>query len=427
MATPVWIGAAIPVADVWTATIANTLEVGDLFTFTIGNKTWTYTAASTVIATETAAIATAWNALSSTYYPEFAEYTASSTSTTVILTADTRGVPGTISVATTETDGSPSDSQTISITNTTPATGPNFWDNAANWSTGSLPADGDTVSIENSSVSILYGLAQSAIEPAALNIYSTFTGTIGLPKTNATGRYPEYRDQYLVIGPAACTIGLGSGAGSGRLKIDFGSDQVALTVSNTGQPAESGIEAVLVKGTHADNALTVTKGSVGVAVLANETATFKTNVVGYQTSPTTDAKVRFGSGCTLNGSGATFVKTGGEVDTSSSLLNVTQTAGTLTLRGTAAVTGTLTNRGGATVNDYSTGTLTAVDNAGTYEHKLPVAKTITDFTCRKGYRVFDRSGTITWTNPIQFVGCTLSKEDGEIDLGFNRKLTVANI
>jgi len=256
MATPVWIGAAAPVADLWTLTLGGTWEVGDRITLTCGSKAWTYSVTSTSIATIISALATAWNALSSSQYAEHAEYTAAASGTTdVTFTHDTAGVPGTISVATTESGGGAADAQTVSITNTTPATGPNFWDNAANWSTGVLPADGDTVSIENSTVSILYGLSQSSIEPAALNIYSTFTGTIGLPKTNATGRYPEYRSQYLVIGPALCHIGIGNGPGSGRIKIDFGSDQVALTVSNSGQGVETGIEAILVKGTHVDNTL----------------------------------------------------------------------------------------------------------------------------------------------------------------------------
>jgi len=129
----------------------------------------------------------------------------------------------------------------------------------------------------------------------------------------------------------------------------------------------------------------------------------------------------------LNGAGATFLKTGGDVDSSSSLRDVTHSAGTLTLREAAAVAGTFTNRPGAVIRDYSTGTITALDNAGEYSHPLPVAKTITDVTLRKGYRYLDPSGTITHTNPVQFSGCTQDSSDGEFNFGFNRKLTVADI
>lgn len=427
MATPAWIGAATPVADVWTLTLGGTWEVGDIINLTIGTKTWSYAVTSTVIATITAALDEAWDALSSSAYPEFAEYTATNTATTVIFTADTAGIPGTISVATTEAGGGAADAQTVSISNTTPGTGPNSWDNAANWSTGVIPADTDTVSIQNSAVDILYGLNQSSIQPTLLAIYSTFTGKIGLPRTNAAGRYPEYRPQYLQIGPTTTRIGIGAGGGSGRIKIDFGSDQTSVEVTGSGQPIETGLESILLKGSHADNAITATKGSIGLAVLANETATWKTIKIGYQTSIPSDVKMRIGSGVTANGAGSTLVKEGGELVTSASLLTVTQAAGTMTIDGSATVS-SLTNRTGATVYDLSTGTITTLDNAGTYDHtRLPKAKTITNCTVRKGHKTLDPSGTITWTNPVQFVGITQDKADGEFNFGYNRKLTVADI
>ena len=60
-----------------------------------------------------------------------------------------------------------------------------------------IPGSGDDVFLEDSDVSVLYGLDQSSVSLASLNIAANYTGELGLPRVNAEGstEYVEYRDQ----------------------------------------------------------------------------------------------------------------------------------------------------------------------------------------------------------------------------------------
>jgi hypothetical protein len=113
MATRRWTGTAPKVAQVQTYAFGGTWEVGDIIRVKFGNKTWNYSVTSATITTFLPLFVTAFNALSSTDYPEFAEITASSNSTTLTLTADTAGKSFTCSLTPLESDGSPADAQTI--------------------------------------------------------------------------------------------------------------------------------------------------------------------------------------------------------------------------------------------------------------------------------------------------------------------------
>ena len=147
---------------------------------------------STTITTAIDNIVTAWNALDSTVYPEFAEITASRSSSKLVLTADTAGMPFVATLTPLEVNLGAADSQTIeggtTATTGTAATansGPNDWSVALNWSGSAVPANSDTVYIENNANDISYGLSQSAVTLTALYISSTYTGKIGLPQVRA--------------------------------------------------------------------------------------------------------------------------------------------------------------------------------------------------------------------------------------------------
>lgn len=425
MANPRWTGNAVGVADVWTATAGNTWEVGDLLTITMGGRTFTYAVTSTTIATFLPLLATAYNALDETLYPEHVRFTATSTATTLILTEDTEGVPHTITVTTTESNGGASDSQTWTIANTTAATGPNFWDNAANWDTGAIPIDADNVYIENSDIDILYGLSQGSIELTSLNIAASYTGKIGLPRQNEDG-YAEYRTRYLTIDATTINIGYGVGAGSSRINISVPDLVATVNVYGTGTPEEDGVPALLINAAHADNALTITQGSFGSAIFATETSVWKTIKIGHEESVETDVSAWFGSGCTLGGAGSTFVQNGGAVRSDASLLTVTRDGGSMVLTGAATIT-TLHNRGGQFI-DESTGTFTTMNLIGpaSYDRRSLKAKTITDtLVYGKSWSLLDRDGNNVWTNAIQFVNCRVN--DGVFDVGINKKHSVAAV
>lgn len=394
MATMRWKGAAQAVAQVTTVQVT-AYDAATTYSLSVNGKTVSTIAAGSANLTA-AALATAWN---SSTEPELAEVTASSSTDTVTLTGDTAGVPFTATSADTGgtgTIGSPS--------TTTAATGPNHWDNADNWTGGSVPANSDSVYIEQSSVSIKYGLAQSSVTLTLLSITSSFTGDLGLPAVNQSGssNYQEYRATYLAIGATTLNIGDGPGQGSGRLKIDLGSVQSTVNIRNTSSGSETNLEAVQLKGTHASNVVNVTKGSVAIAGYGGDVSTVATLTVGFVSSPTTDSRVRCGAGVTLT----TLQMSGGEVELNSGLTTVTMTTGTLTVN-SGSIT-TLTADGG-TVYYAGTGTIaTANLSEATLDFSRDMrGRTVTNANLYRGAGWLDPFFTVTKTNRRQLVRCSL--------------------
>jgi len=377
MADRRWESGAAAVAQVNTYVFANTWEADDVVRLIAGNKKKDFTTGSATIATFLATLDPAIDALDDADYPEItgdeSGVTATSNATTLTLTANEPGVPFTISLTPLESDLTASGAGTIeggtTATTGTVATanaGPNVFGTVYNWSGDTVPVDGDTVYLENTDASILYDLDQSAIEPAALYVFMSYTGFVGLPKLNQLGtEYPEYRADYLTIGPAILDVGRGEGTGSGRLKFDSGTDTCAVTVHNTGSPEEPGIPALLWKGTHASNTFTARgNASCGIAFFGGESATVATLSVGGS------AEVVCGIGCTLttvnvdgqarltlnSNVGGTLTQRGGEVT-----VNGSATAAQLTLRGGRLVynsTGTISGNtvlSGDAVLDFSQG------------------------------------------------------------------------
>lgn len=417
MAQKTWVGNAAPVQQVTEFVFGGTWESSDVITLTIGTKTVSTTAQSTVTATVVSTLVTTWNALSTTNYPEFQEMTATANSATFILTMDSThaGKPFTVTIATTETGGGAADAQTIDATtsstgtNTTANSGPNVWDVAANWLEIVIPADTDTVVIDRGNVDILYGLAQSAIEPTTMTITQGYTGKIGLPTRNSNG-YEEYRATYLTIGPATLNVGTGIGSGSTRLKLDTGSDQVVLNVYATGQSGEAGVHALNWKGTHASNVVNVYGGDVGIAMFSGETAVVAT--------------LRQNGGTIESGTGLTWTtisKAGGTLTTNAAATTVTNDAGDLVLKSGAHTTITLT---GGTLYYESSGTVTTLSiyaDAIADFRRNNLARTVTNCTITVGGSIFDRSKTVTWTNGIDIYQC--GNEDVTVEIGKHFTLT----
>jgi hypothetical protein len=375
MATPRWAPRALPVAQVDSVTIANTWAAADTLSVTINSRSITLTVgATTTTASIAQALLEAINGSTITgdatrnetgpEIPEFEDLTATLFSASVVHVTGEEGVPFTMT-ATEVTAGTGTATRAL----VTAATGPWHFDNANNWDTGSVPVDGDTIYIDNTDGAILYGLDQSAVEPAAMYIAQSFTGTIGLPETNEND-YHEYRSQYLTIGPLILQIGAGAGSGSGRIKINSGSDPVALTVFNSGSAVDD-VPAILWKGTDATNALVQTGGDLGVAVYGAEAATLATiNKSG--------GSLLCGAGVTL--SGALTHAGGGLAVNSAIATSLTQTAGDTLIEGTGAVA-QLTLQGGTCVYN-TTGTLggaTVVAGDAILDFgQNPVAKTVTN-------------------------------------------------
>jgi hypothetical protein len=412
MAIVRWRGDAPAVNQESRATPAN-VEVGDIFELSINGKTVRYAAAAATVADVTAGLTAAWNAST---VPEHAEITASDQTTHVRLIADKPGVPFTISANT--VDGGGNNNQTLTVTTPVAASGPNDWNTAANWSTGSVPAAGDDVYVENTASSILYGINQTGLTLASLNVAQSFTGAIGLPTNNAGG-YVEYRDQYLVIGAGRVVIGQGDGPGSGRIKLDTGAGPTTLDLVNSGNPSDLAGFAVHWKGTHASNVINVSKGSLGIAVEADQAATVNVLRVGYRNSVIGDATVYCGSGTMLT----TLEQSGGQVTLTSGVATVDKTAGELTMLDGAITTLRLD---GGWVHYQSTGAIGAaiVGQQGSLDFSRDMRpRTVTACDLYGGGRILDPFKTVTFTSGIRLVRAALGSV--ALDVGVDRTLLLS--
>jgi len=424
MSNVIWKGGAAAVAQVTTCTVGGTIETDDIFKITIGTKTLSVTAGSTVAATVATTIAAAFNALSATEYPEFAEITALATAGGALtLTADTAGVPFTVTLATTEAGGGAADAQTWGQTATTASAGPNDWSTAGNWSGGAVPVNSDDVYLEDSAIGIYYGLDQSAVTLTSLTIRSTFIGTIGLPRTNANG-YVEYRDTYLKIGATTINAGQGDGSGSGRIKINCGTVQTTLNLDGTGAPYETGVPSLLFLGTHASNAINVTGGEIGIAFYGGEVSTVSTLKVTSAGGST--PTVVCGLGVTLG----TLLNYGGNVRvdaTTAAITLVTQYDGSLTIDGKTNACTALTVYGGTVFyNSSGTCTTATVGSNGTLDFRQDMrAKTVTNMNAYNGAAVYDTVAVVTFTNGLDLIGCGI--EDVTLELGKHRTWTPSTI
>lgn len=397
MATILWRGDAQAVAQVNTITPAS-VGVGNTFTVTINGKSVTYTAAAATTADVVNGLLALLQASTIAEFKEIT-WTANGTSN-IVATAATAGVPFT------QTSSAAGGTATLTTATTTTSSGPADLNVAANYSTDALPVNGDDLYFENTSNPCLYNLnALSAVTLNSLNIRDTFTGTsaaIGLPNYNANGYY-EYRPTYLEIGATTINIYGGSAAGCGRIKIDTQAVQTTLNVFATGSQLETGVPALLWKGTHASNSANILKGTVGIAFFDGEAATVATLNVAFVSNQNSDANVTCSAGVTLT----TVTQTGGNVETNSAITTDTVNGGTRTYYAGAVTT--LTHNGG-TIDYRSAATITTLNGyGGTFDASNNVAGfTITNSTFYAGYSYSDPNKKATWTNPAA-IKCPLKK------------------
>ena len=425
MATRVWIGAVRPVAQVTQWLFGATWEADDIVNITIGSKAVSVTTGSATITTLLDTIVSALNAADD---GEFAEITWSRSGNYLVGTADEAGVPFTCTVSSTEAGGGAADAQRIdgttssSGTATTACTGPNFANVAGNWSGATLPVDTDTVIFADSSVDCLYGLDNNGVTPAEVIFDSSFTGNVGLPVYNENGYY-EYRDRFLKYcnsGDAATTlvtVGQGSSAGSGRIKLNAGTGRCTVTVLKTSSPQEDGEMAFEFLGTHASNEVNVSRGSVGLANSAGSAATISTLRIGYIDSVDSDSDVLCGTGATLT----TVTQTGGEAETRSNITTLTLNGGTHIRN--AGTTTTATVNGGELIYN-TTGTLSTlvVANGGKANFSGDLRpKTVSSLTVNSGAALLEPHGVVTYSGGIVFSRCR--PEDVEWQAPINKTWT----
>jgi len=410
MSTRRWKGTALAVKQETELTPAN-VEIGDIFTVTINNNAVSFTATAATVTNVTAGLADAMN---DSTLPEFQELAAVDQTTKILVQAGTAGVPFMLTAS--ATNGGAADTQTLTANTTQAATGPWHFDNAANWSGGTVPVGSDDVYFDTGDVPCLYGLSQSAITLTSLNILSGYKGKIGLKEENDSG-YFEYRDTYLAISATTVNIGGGLGNGSQRIKLDTGSNQTALNVQNSGQGEINGVPALLWKGTHASNEVNVNKGQVGGAFFASESATIVTLRIGFKHNVLGDSVVKLGAGCTLT----TINKTGGDLEVNSGFTTLTQNDGTTVINAGAATT--LNVRGGQCVPN-GTGTITTANVSG--DGHLDFSQDMRAKTVTNPINRYGNDSSIS--DPFQVVSSMVidleeSKDLTRLDIGTHIKVT----
>jgi hypothetical protein len=428
MAIVYWIGKAAAVAQVGN-TVVTAYDAATTYILTVNGQTVSALGDTDTTATAVA-LALAWN---TSTHPYFTGVTASNSTNTVILTADTAGVSFTTTSSVTGGTG------TIGAVSTPTANaGPNDWSTAGNWSGGSVPVNSDTAVLENTTDNIAWGLDQSAVTLTELRILRSYSGLLGLPQgtyaTSSDGASVstaavEYRDDYLKVGATALNIGGLSGVanelGSGRIKIDLGSVQTTATVfGSDGTPTDTDHESVRLLGTHASNMLNVVGGNVGTATEnAGQVSTW-TEINVNQPDDAGSVAMNIGLGCTLttlNISGGVMVNRGANATT------VNKNGGTYTVFGSA--THTTVNNSVGTFNHNSNGTITTLVTGGRYDTRGdPRDKTITNCTVTPGYEILANTGnplSVTFTNGIDFSKSTV--EDGILDIGTDYTLTPSAI
>lgn len=408
------------IADIWAITPGGTIGT-ETFTMTINGKDVTYTAESgDTVALVVAGLVAAWNASD---IPEFTEGTAVNSTTHATITANEAGVPMTITCTA-------SGSATLTPSNTTVATGPNFFSNADNWTGGAVPVDGDTVVFDSGSVGCLYGLSQSALTPAAVTVTQGFTGAVGLPdvRQGGGGAYREYRTKALTwcdTGDATNTavrIGEGIGSGSGRLRFNFNTGRVTGTILNSGQRELEGEPAIQICGGASTSEWNVMKGDVGLAFFAGETTAATTIRVGWIETQIGDAKLECGGDL---GTVTTLELSGGETVIRSAVTTINQTGG-ICHQLAGAVT-TLNMDGGA-YYPKGTGTITTLNlgSGANFDRRQDMRDmTITNANFYEGFEFHDPFDTIAVTNGFDFIRTT--PNGGVFDVAPNKTWTATAI
>jgi hypothetical protein len=371
--TAYWAPNQAAIAQVETYTFSAPSSVGNTYNATINGKTVTYQSVSG----DTAATAATglYSLLVASSIQELSEISfANPISGVLTATANAPGTPfanvsGTTAGLVLSTGNGLSGG--ITTAHTQPNTSPSDVNDPQNWlrvtapapGVRQLPQNGDNVVVANTSVPMLWNLAQlAAVQFNTFTRWQSFTGTIGLPENNPNG-YTEWRATYFqFVGPQGSVpagglviiLGQGSaGTGPTRERYNVGSQQVTLTVLAAGQAQDE--YGVRFLGVHTQNAITLLGSvSLGVAMLPGETAQLNNVTVDGS------ATLGIGPGVVWT-SGAALTMQGGEA-----ILNAAPA--TLTINNGAQVTiatdqltwTTITAQNGGSMSWLAGGTITTL-------------------------------------------------------------------
>ena len=332
--------ATIVVANTWAQNDTATITIDGIdFVITIGTLVTTAQVATTIqqalsgtTLTDTSASCVPTIAQGGARaIPQFRDFTATVSSSTVSLTAAVTGATGEQTQPFT-VSGSETTAGTGTITVTSAATahkGRHDATDADNWSAGAALADNDAVFFLSGSGGMYDNLAVTC-QPLTINKSKAFTGRVGrysINKFNSNSiyYYPEYRSLYFTtddnLATTTANLEIGEGQGSGLFMWDAGAGQVLLNIFGQGQPYIEGVPCVLFKGSHASNEVNNVAGNLGIAWLEGETAVVPALQTGN--GPGSIARTTCKSGVTLT----TVLMHGGYLSTDSAFTTGTITNG----------------------------------------------------------------------------------------------------
>lgn len=410
MATKTFTGRASSVAQV-TKVVYNTITTGQTYSVTINGKSISHVATSGTLADLIDALVNLWN---SSAEPEHQELIAARredpTLSGLQLTGRTAGVPCTVTAAAT--------TGTATVTEPTAASGPKFWNIAANWSGAALPSAADDLVIEDYSGDILYGLTDTN-NYASLTVKASFTGSIGLPAVNQSA-YPEYRTQRLTLGSGsalAVDIGFGVGQGSGRIRLDVNASDTALTVHKTGTGGVSGESSLDLIDLGSGSAVKIYGGSVKIDSSAIGTADVYSQSTAFGSS--SEARLDLGSSTVT-----TLTVFGGSVVVGGNVTTLVARTRCSVLVERAAAIGTVKVSEQAVVDWRSSGGISTtldVESGGDVRFgSVATTKTVAACKLFAGGSLSDPMGKVTWTAGVVLQGCRI--QDVTVDLGLGYTL-----
>lgn len=353
MATKRWTGKSIAVSQVEDGAIL-TFDAATTYKLTIGGIVVSVLG-NTNVNTTAADLITAAAASTHPYFTAITWTNPAAPSATITATATTTGVPFTATLTATGGTGT-----VTAFSVTTASTGPQHWDDANNWDTGTLPGAADDVIIEDSTSEILYGIDVITAGLDSIKIFQSFSGKIGLDSlrfstglNSSNANAVEYREDYLKIDvddiQIGQQIGPGNPAGSPRIKIDnINAAASLMTVFNTGSgSSESNLPAVRYKSNHANADVTLLSAPAGVGIGKDfDGETSLNGDITVRASSSAD-RLFIGQGVTYTN----YTQFDGNciIDSAATLTLVKATGGELEIFGDFTIT-TLTNDG-STVTD----------------------------------------------------------------------------
>lgn len=412
MATKRWIGGAAAVAQVTTITYS-TINTGVTYSVICNGKTLSFLSTTSTAADIYAGVAAAVTA-AGTSFPEFKDFTATSSAAGLVLTGVTAGMPFTVTASAT--------SGSATVTETTAATGPNHFNAATNWEGGSAPSAADDLELDLSIYPILYALTPGA-NYASITI--TAVGQIGLPTVNSRG-YREYRTRFLTLngGGGSITVTVRKSTSNAATLMNLSLASLVMTgkVYSTGSAGGNTSQdyPLTIHNPGTNSTLFVQEGRVSLS--ADSAVTITSLKVASDSSVQAQTNTYVLAGTTIN-CGAVTASGNVEVEVRGAASSADASQGATVKVSLAATCPIVKVNNAKTVWSSTANVSTSIDcyDGGTVVFSDVGAKSVAAATCYAGGTIKDPLGTVTWTTGIRLSGCRL--DDVDIDIGVHKIIT----